>query len=96
MKDFGLEENVWELGSWNGEGITKIWSKFCHRLDPYLRTEGNSNKIGCMEKSQKGGRSWRTCCNNMQKNCLKVIEFVKNANFQSFLKIITLFFLMFS
>ena len=67
VKYFGLEENVWEPGSWNGEGITKIWSKIFHRLDPYLRTEGNSNKIGCIEKSRKGKISWRTCCNIMKK-----------------------------
>ena len=54
VKDFGLEENVWEPGSWNGEVITKLWSKIWHRLDPYLRTEVTSNKIGFMEKSRKG------------------------------------------
>ena len=46
VKDFGLEENVWELGSWNGEVITKLWSTFWHRLYPYLCIEVNSNKIG--------------------------------------------------
>ena len=74
VKDFGLEENVWEIGSSNGEGITKLWSTIWHRLDSYLRTEINSNKIGFMEKSRKGQISWRTCYNNMQKiNYLKVI-----------------------
>ena len=84
VKDFGLEQNVWEPGSWNGEGITKLWSTIWNRLDNYLLTKGNSNKIGCMDKSRKGQISWRTCYNNMQKrNYLKVIEFVKDANYQS-------------
>ena len=34
VKDFGLEENVWEPGSWNGEVITKLWSIICNRLYP--------------------------------------------------------------
>ena len=85
------------MGSWNGEGITKLWSKNWHRLDPCIHTEINIDKIGCMEKSQKGQISWRTCYNNMKKrNYLKVIEFVKDDNFQSFNKIIILFLLMFS
>ena len=67
VKDFGLKENVWEIGSWNGEGIKKLWSTIWHGLDIYLHIEINSNKIGCMEKSQKGKISWRTCYNNMQK-----------------------------
>ena len=70
VEDFGLEENVSEPGSWNGEGITKLWSTIWHRLVPYLRTEGNSNKIGCTEKSRKGQISWRTCYSNMQKKKL--------------------------
>ena len=61
VKYFRLEENVWEPGSCNGEGITKLWSKQIYRLDPYLCTEVNSNKIGCMEKSLKRQISWRTC-----------------------------------
>ena len=88
MKYFGLEENVWEPGSWNGEGIKKPWSSIWHRLYPYLRTEGNINKISCMEKSRKVQISGRTCYNNIKKrNYLKVIEFVKDDNFQSFYKI---------
>ena len=55
VKDFGLEDNVWEPSSWNGAGITNLWSKICHRLDTYLCTEGNSNKIGCMEEIREGG-----------------------------------------
>ena len=39
-------------------------------LDPYLRTEVNSNKIGCIEKRQKGQISWRTCHDNIQKRKL--------------------------
>ena len=70
VEDFGLEENIWEMGSWNGEGTTKLWSTIWHRLDPCLRTEINSNKTGCMEKSRKGQISWRTCYNNMQKKKL--------------------------
>ena len=70
VKYVALEESVWEPGSQNVEGITKLWSTIWHRLDPYLRTEGNSNKIGCMEKSRKGQISWITCYNNMQKNKL--------------------------
>ena len=54
VKDFGLEENVWELGSWSGEGIAKLWSTIWHRLNPYLRTEGDSTKTSCMEKNLKG------------------------------------------
>ena len=27
VKDFGLEESFWEMGSWNGEGITNLWPK---------------------------------------------------------------------
>ena len=42
VKYFGLEENVWEVGSWNEEGITKLWSEIWHRLDPYLPREINS------------------------------------------------------
>ena len=72
VKYFGLEENVWEMSSWNGEGITKLWSTIWHRLDPYLHTEINSIKIGCMEKSRKGKINWRTCYNNMQKKKLFV------------------------
>ena len=67
VKYFGLEGNFWELGSWNGEGITQLWSTIWHRLDTYLSTEGNSNKMGCMEKSRKEQISWRTCYSNMQK-----------------------------
>ena len=47
-----------------------MWSKRFHGLYPYLRTEGNSNTIGCMDKSRKGQITWRYCCNNMQKNKL--------------------------
>ena len=50
VNDFKLEENFWQPGSWNGEGITNMWSKIWHGLYLYLRTEVNSNKIGCMEK----------------------------------------------
>ena len=38
VKYFGLEENVGEMGSCNGEGIKNIWSTIWHRLDTYLRT----------------------------------------------------------
>ena len=65
--NFVLEENVWEPRSWNGEGITNMWSKKWHRFDTYLCTEGYRNKIGCMEKSQKGQISWKICYNFMQK-----------------------------
>ena len=34
VNGFGLEENIWEPGSWNGEGITKLWSTIWHGLDP--------------------------------------------------------------
>ena len=47
VKDFGLEENVWEPSSRNGEIITNIWSTIWHGLDTYLPKEGNSNEIGC-------------------------------------------------
>ena len=67
VKDFGSEQNIWEMGSWNGEGITKLWSKNWHRLDPCIHTEINIDKMGCMEKSQKGQISWKTCKNNMKK-----------------------------
>ena len=67
VKYFQLEENVWGLGSWNGEGITNMWSKIWHRLYTYLRTERNINKMGCMEKSLKGKISLRTCYNYMSK-----------------------------
>ena len=70
VKYFGLEENVGEMGSCNGEGIKNIWSTIWHRLDTYLRTYINSNKIFCIEKSQKGKISWRTCYNNTQKKKL--------------------------
>ena len=70
VKDFGLEENVWEPGSWNGEVNTNMWSTIWHRLDPYLFTEGDSNKICCMDMSRKEQISWRTCYNNMQKKKL--------------------------
>ena len=70
LKYFGLEDNVWEPCSCNGDRIIKLWSKIWHRLEPYPNTEGNSNKVGCMEKSRKGQISWRTCYNNMQKKKL--------------------------
>ena len=70
VKYFGLEENVWEPGSWNGQGITKLWSTIWHRLDPYLLTKVNGKKIGCTERSRKGQISWKTCYNNMQKKKL--------------------------
>ena len=70
VKDFGLEENFWEPGSWNGEGNTNMWSTIWHRLDSYIFTEGDSNKIGCMDMSRKGQISWRTCYNNMKKTKL--------------------------
>ena len=66
VKALGIEENFWEPGSCNGEGITKLWSTVWHWLDPYLCTGGNSNKTGCTEKSQTGQISWRTCYNNMK------------------------------
>ena len=61
VKYFGLEENVSEMVSWNGEGITKLWSTIWHRLDSYLRTEINSNKISFTENSRKGQIRWGTC-----------------------------------
>ena len=67
VKYFGLEENVSEMVSWNGEGITKLWSTIGCMLDPYLSTEINSNKICCTENSRKGQICWRICYNNMQK-----------------------------
>ena len=54
VKDFGLEENVWKPGSFNGEGIKNLWSTIWHRLNTYIRTEGDSNKIRCMKKIRKG------------------------------------------
>ena len=61
VKYFGLEENVWEMGSWNREGITQLWSTIWHWLDTYLRTEINSNKISFTENSRKGQIRWGTC-----------------------------------
>ena len=55
------------MSSWNGEGIKKLWSTIWHRLDPYLRKEINSNKIGCMKKKQKGQIGCKTCYNIMKK-----------------------------
>ena len=60
VKYFGLEENVWEMGSCNGEVIKKLWSTIWHRLYPYICTEIDGNIICFMEKSQKGQISWRT------------------------------------
>ena len=67
IKDFGSEQNIWVMGSWNGEGITKLWSTIGRMLDTYLSTEINSNTICCTEKSRKGQICWRICYNNMQK-----------------------------
>ena len=81
VKYFGLEENVWKPDSWNGEGITKLWSKKLYRLYAYLFIEVNINKIVCMENSQKGEIRWMIStiiCNFFY---LKVIEFAKDGNF---------------
>ena len=53
VKYFGLKETVWEMCSWNGEGIKNLWSIIWHRLYTYLRTERNISKMGCMDKSLK-------------------------------------------
>ena len=70
VKDFGSEQNIWEMGSWNGEGITNLWSTIWNRLDPCLFAETDIDNIGCMQKSQKGQISWRTCYNNKQKKII--------------------------
>ena len=54
VKYFGIEENVWEPGSWNGEVITKLWSTVWHRFYPCLRTEENSNKQVAWKRVEKG------------------------------------------
>ena len=36
VKYFGIEENVWQPGSWNREVITKLWSTVWHRFYPCL------------------------------------------------------------
>ena len=84
VEDFRLEENVWKPGSQNGERIKKLWSKIWHRLNTYLCIEGDSNKISCMNKSQKGQIGWRTCFNDREKiNYLNVIVSAEDANFRS-------------
>ena len=56
VKYFGLKETVWEMCSWNGEGIKNLWQKILHMLDYYLHTEIDMNKIGCTEKIRKGAK----------------------------------------
>ena len=65
VKDFVLENNFWGPGTLNEEEITNMWSNNWHRSYPYLSTEGNGNKIFCMEKNRKGQIIWKTCYNNI-------------------------------
>ena len=67
-EEIGQEGKFWvPYIQWGGESVTKLCSTIWCKLDPYLRTKTQRDKISSTtyHKSRQGQIAWRTCYNKM-------------------------------